>query len=93
MRRVAVPHALVAESAAAQIRRMTRPIITRADAAAHGLKRFYTGKVCKRGHDAERYTRNGTCVECGYWRQADPRSAAFDAETVRQLEFERASRN
>lgn len=39
-------------------------IITRLDAARAGLKRYYTGKVCKHGHDSERYVYNGHCVEC-----------------------------
>lgn len=30
-------------------------IITRIDAAKAGLKRYYTGKQCKHGHDSERY--------------------------------------
>lgn len=39
-------------------------IVTRADAAASGLKFFYTGKPCGQGHDARRYTSTGNCVEC-----------------------------
>ncbi|RZN40418.1 hypothetical protein FEK48_13285 [Escherichia sp. E2593] len=39
-------------------------IITRNDAAKSGLKRYYTGKVCKHGHQSERWTYNGHCVEC-----------------------------
>ena len=39
-------------------------IITRMSAAKAGLKRYYTGKQCKRGHDSERWVYNGHCVEC-----------------------------
>ena len=39
-------------------------IITRIDAAKRGLKRYYTGKPCKHGHDSERWVYNGHCVEC-----------------------------
>lgn len=39
-------------------------IITRLDAAKSGLKRYYTGKQCKHGHDSERWVYNGHCVEC-----------------------------
>jgi len=39
-------------------------IITRMSAAHSGLKRYYTGKLCKYGHDSERYVYNGHCVEC-----------------------------
>jgi hypothetical protein len=39
-------------------------IITRKQAFARGLVRFYTGRPCKNGHDAERYTSVGNCVKC-----------------------------
>ena len=38
--------------------------ITRDEAHAKGLKRFYTGVPCKREHDCERFVVNGGCVEC-----------------------------
>jgi len=43
-------------------------IITRDAARARGLKRFFTGVPCKRGHVAERYvvgTGGAMCIECG----------------------------
>lgn len=39
-------------------------VITREQAKTNGLKRFYTGKPCKRGHVCERFTGNRTCVLC-----------------------------
>jgi 5-methylcytosine-specific restriction endonuclease McrA len=39
-------------------------VITRAEAKAGGLKRYYTGKPCKRGHVAERIAGIGQCVRC-----------------------------
>jgi hypothetical protein len=40
-------------------------IITRAEAKARGLKRYFTGKPCRnKGHVAERLTSNGNCMEC-----------------------------
>jgi hypothetical protein len=39
-------------------------IISRAEAKAKGLKRYFTGKPCKHGHVAEREVFNATCVEC-----------------------------
>jgi 5-methylcytosine-specific restriction endonuclease McrA len=39
-------------------------IVTRAEARVSGLKRFFTGRLCKRGHIAERSTSNGTCFDC-----------------------------
>lgn len=41
-----------------------RQIITRAEAKALGLKRYFTGKPCKRGHVAERYSNDQSCVSC-----------------------------
>ena len=39
-------------------------IITRQEAMQQGLTRYYTGKPCSHGHDAERYTNMTRCVEC-----------------------------
>lgn len=39
-------------------------LISRKDAKAAGLKRYFTGVPCKRGHFDERRTSNGSCVEC-----------------------------
>lgn len=38
--------------------------ITRADARAQGLRRYFTGKPCKRGHVAERDTLKKCCIVC-----------------------------
>src|SRR5579864_6030105 len=38
--------------------------ITRTDAKALGLIRYFTGQPCKRGHIAERQTSNTACIEC-----------------------------
>jgi len=38
-------------------------IITREEAKGRGLKKYYTGKPCKRGHVGERYV-TGACVTC-----------------------------
>lgn len=39
-------------------------ILTRPEARARGLKTYYTGRICKNGHDAYRYTQSGTCSDC-----------------------------
>lgn len=39
-------------------------LISRDQAHSQGLKRFYTGEPCKRGHVCERFTCNGGCVRC-----------------------------
>ena len=38
--------------------------ISQATAIKRGLKRFFTGKPCKRRHVAERYVCNKQCVKC-----------------------------
>jgi hypothetical protein len=38
--------------------------VRRIDAIELGLDRYYTGKLCRCGHDSERYTANGHCVTC-----------------------------
>ncbi len=39
-------------------------IISRSEAKALGLKRYFSGKRCKNGHLDERYTTTNTCVGC-----------------------------
>ncbi|EJD6367785.1 hypothetical protein LHV16_17615 [Providencia rettgeri] len=55
-------------------------IITRKEAVTNGLSRFYTGKPCRHGHDSERFTSNGVCVECSAIN-----SAAYRKEISRLL--------
>ena len=43
-------------------------IISRAEAHAKGLKHFYTGKLCKYGHDSPRFVTTSGCVKCGVLR-------------------------
>ncbi len=54
-------------------------IISRAEAKQQGLKRYFTGKPCKRGHVCERYVNDCQCYQCGYDKcraryLADPQS-------------------
>ncbi|MDB4352871.1 hypothetical protein OAA60_05530 [Porticoccaceae bacterium] len=37
---------------------------TKAEAKEKGLKRYFVGKPCKRGHVSERYVADGACCEC-----------------------------
>lgn len=39
-------------------------VISRKEAQERGLKRYFTGKPCKRGHVAERQVSNWVCLEC-----------------------------
>jgi hypothetical protein len=60
-------------------------IITRAEAREKGLKRYFTGKPCGRGHIAERTVSDSHCCECtrldAHKRLHDP--ATRDAEQRR----------
>jgi len=39
-------------------------LISKKEAKARGLKKFYTGVPCKWGHDAQRYVKSGNCCAC-----------------------------
>lgn len=39
-------------------------IVTRQEAIARRLSRYFTGKPCKNGHISERYTRISACIGC-----------------------------
>jgi len=39
-------------------------IVTRKEALAKGLTRYFTGKPCPHGHVAERWASTCSCVEC-----------------------------
>jgi hypothetical protein len=39
-------------------------IVTKQQAKDRGLKRYFTGVPCKRGHICERYIQGGACIEC-----------------------------
>ncbi|MCR4319756.1 MAG: hypothetical protein NUV74_05395 [Candidatus Brocadiaceae bacterium] len=44
-------------------------LISRDEAKAAGLKRYFTGGPCKHGHVAERYVSSRACAECTHARQ------------------------
>jgi hypothetical protein len=55
----------------------TGPVITRAQAKAKRLDRFFTGTPCRHGHLAQRYVSNTTCIACSVqhaaaWQRAHP---------------------
>jgi len=61
-------------------------VISRKDAQAQGLKRYYTGIPCKRGHLSERYASSGDCITCALekaaiWANNNPEKAARNKET------------
>lgn len=70
-------------------------IISRKDAAAAGEGQYFTGKPCKYGHIATRYTQSGTCSVCVSTASAATRSASRQnragAVALRQSELEKLS--
>ncbi|QJB21871.1 endonuclease VII [Xanthomonas phage FoX2] len=68
-------------------------VISRAEAKAQGLKRYFTGKPCKRGHVVERLV-SGDCVECirartAAWYAANPERARANTAAWRAANTER----
>jgi hypothetical protein len=62
-------------------------IVSRKDAIATGLKTYFTGKPCKRGHIAKRFTANFTCSTCfveSLPKYEDKRKAWFAANAERR---------
>lgn len=57
-----------------------RAIVTRAEAKALGLERYWTGQPCKHGHLSERYVKNFACCECNLKTCRDRYRANRDAE-------------
>jgi len=59
--------------------------VTRAEAKAAGLKRFFQGVQCSRGHVAERRINDGTCVRC----HAEKSLARYYADPAKHSEVSR----
>jgi hypothetical protein len=66
-------------------------IITRAEAKALGLKRYFTGKPCKHGHVCERYVDNKTCARC--IREKARKYLAANRERLREEKRKRYAAN
>lgn len=75
---------------------MAAAIISRKDARAQGLKRYFTGRPCKHGHISQRQTSSAACFACEKspernalkrrWDQASRQSAPVsNQESARRL--------
>lgn len=53
------------------------PVITRAEAKAQRLTRYFTGKPCPYGHISQRVTASGTCRECAVGWMYNPIEASI----------------
>ena len=72
-------------------------IISREEARAKGLKRYFTGEPCVHGHVCERYVSSDACVECERARRRayrqTPRGRANDRarkQTPKRKTYDRA---
>lgn len=66
-------------------------------ARQQGHSQYVTGRPCKRGHTAPRYTQNGMCTLCGRghvkaWKLANPElyRASFQKSSLKHAEKRRA---
>jgi hypothetical protein len=70
-----------------------RLIITRKEAKALGLKRYFTGKPCRRGHVSEKSTTARGCIECALFNQRRYRAANRDKRLERRRQLYAANRD
>lgn len=62
-------------------------VISRKDAKVKNLKRYFTGKPCKRGHIDERIVSTGNCNTCKVLRTRDKRASGYrEIENARYRE-------
>jgi hypothetical protein len=71
---------------------MAEAIITQAQAKAEGLKFYFTGKPCKHGHVAKRYTSGGACEPCVVAAHAAYRAANLETLKQKHLEWREQNR-
>jgi hypothetical protein len=70
------------------------PVVTRRDAMALGLKRYFTGRACIHGHVAERTVAQRSCLICrrSHWRgwyRRNPRpTPSKNTATIISVEYE-----
>ena len=66
------------------------PIVTRAQARAAGLRRFFTGIPCKHGHIAQRQTIGGKCFGCRKPPSKDYMAAWHAAHPGKRASYQKA---
>ncbi|EHU5134485.1 TPA: hypothetical protein NKR24_002438 [Vibrio parahaemolyticus] len=54
--------------------------ITRKEAKEQGVKLYFTGKACTRGHVAERYVTTARCLECARSNYSDKKESWFSTD-------------
>ena len=68
------------------------PIVTRAEAKAAGLRRYFTGQSCKYGHIAERTLLKHMCLACKNAASRDAYRANLEKELARRALWKKQNR-
>jgi hypothetical protein len=63
------------------------PVMTLNEAVSRGLKRYYTGRPCKRGPLNQRNTLTGACISCIALYQRERREQMKRSKTLEQMGF------
>jgi hypothetical protein len=71
---------------------MTTTTITKKDALTQGLKRYFTGVPCKRGHVSERMVSSAICLDCHREKMSARYHADPEAAREYNRDYERANR-
>lgn len=67
-------------------------LVTREEARNLGLKRFFTGEKCPKGHDSPRYVCDNSCCQCKKEKiQEQRKNPEFRAKEIRREMKKRAS--
>lgn len=64
------------------------PIVLIQEAERRGLKRYFTGKVCRNGHVAERYISTWRCIVCTTNRVLDWQNRNPEKKRLKQKRYE-----
>ncbi len=62
-------------------------IITKREAAAQGLSRYFTGQPCGRGHVAQRFVSTRSCVDCQNAHSRDWKKAHVESQTASKRQW------
>ena len=73
------------------MKELSQAIVTRAEAQARGLKRYFNGKPCKHGHICERWTKDWVCVECDRQRQRKAYAASPEKRIAQSAAWRKAN--
>lgn len=67
-------------------------VISRQEARASSLSRYYTGLACRRGHIAQRFVSSARCVECNALKCAEWKSKNSDLKKSLDAKYRGANR-